>query len=286
MALETGCYLASVFVQTRNWLGTFRPARAQAALLWFSALVPYLIFSLRAQTFHSNAFYLLVGLTAVFSFWHVVLPRRAAYDFGFLAIAATPFITRVFGRIYFSPDRHIHADILGQLMWIRIGIVALLVLRQWDPGAFGFWPSWTEWREGALYYCVAVIPVAAVALRVDDVRWIPMAGVWWKVAGIAIGTFFGFLWVTALAEELFFRGVIARAILARISSPPLAILLSAVAFGAAHLWFRGFPDWRSSLVAALLGIFCTLGYARTGSVRVPMVTHALMVTTWRLLFKL
>jgi membrane protease YdiL (CAAX protease family) len=63
-------------------------------------------------------------------------------------------------------------------------------------------------------------------------------------------------------------------------------VLSALVFGSAHLWFRGFPDWRQSLVAAVLGIFCGLAYARTGSVRVPMVTHTLMVTTWRLFFKL
>ena len=152
LAVEVGFYLASVFVQTRNWFALFRPARAQAAVLWLSALLPYLIFSLSAGTFHRNAFYLLVGLTAIFSFWHVVLPRRPAYDFGFLVIAAAPFITRVFPRIYLSPDRHLQADILGHLMWIRVGIVALLVFRDWDPGSFSLWPKAREWRSGAIYY--------------------------------------------------------------------------------------------------------------------------------------
>jgi membrane protease YdiL (CAAX protease family) len=102
---------------------------------------------------------------------------------------------------------------------------------------------------------------------------------------MAVGTFFGCLWVTALAEELFFRGVIARALLDHIPSQTLAVVLSAVVFGAAHLWFRAFPDWRSAVVAALLGIFCGFAYARTGSVRASMVTHTLVVTTWRLFFK-
>ncbi len=286
LAVEVGCYLASVFGQTRNWFAAFRPLRARAALLWFSALIPYLIFSLSAGTFQSNAFYLLVGLAAIFSFWHAVLPRRKAYDLGFLVIAAAPFVMRVFSRIYLAPDRHVRPDILGQLMWIRLGIVALLVLREWNPGPFSLWPTLSEWRKGALYYCAAVIPVAAVALVVHDVRWMPLAGVWWRIAGTAVGTFFGFLWVTALGEELFFRGVITRAMLDHLSSQTLAVVLSALVFGSAHLWFRGFPDWRQSLVAAVLGIFCGLAYARTGSVRVPMVTHTLMVTTWRLFFKL
>ena len=285
LALEAGCYLASAFVQTRNSITLFRPARAQAAVLWLSALLPYLIFSLSAGTFHRNAFYLLVGLTAIFSFWHVVLPRRPAYDFGFLVIAATPFITRVFSRIYLSPDRHLRADILGHLMWIRVGIVALLVFREWNPGSFGLWPKAREWRSGALYYCAAVIPLVALALATHDLRWAPLAGEWWRVSGMAVATFFGCLWVTALAEELFFRGVIARALLDHLPSQVLAVVLSALVFGAAHLWFRAFPDWRSAVVAALLGIFCGFAYARTGSVRVSMVTHTLVVTTWRLFFR-
>lgn len=285
LAVEVGCYLASVFTETRNSFALFRPARAQALILWFSALIPYLIFSLGAGTFHSNAFYLLVALTGIFSFWHVILPRRTAYDIGFLVIAAAPFVTRVFSRIYLASDRHVPPEILGQLMWIRVGILALLVLREWEPGPFGFWPTMMEWRTGTLYYCAAILPLAALALGVHDARWAPATGEWWQVGAKAIGTFFGFLWVTTLGEELFFRGFIARALLDRLPSRILAIILSAVIFGAAHLWFRSFPDWRSAVVAALLGVFCGHAYARTGSVRVAMVTHTLVITTWRMLFK-
>jgi membrane protease YdiL (CAAX protease family) len=230
-------------------------------------------------------------LTAIFSFWHAVFPRRPAYDFGFLVIAALPFVTRVFSRIYASPAPpahpgvHIDVHILGQLMWIRLGIVALLVLREWTPGAFGLWPNAREWRLGALYYAAALIPLVMVALALHDARWVPPGEEWWRAAGTGVAAFFGFLWVTALGEELFFRGVITRALLDNVPSRFLAVVLSAVVYGAAHLWFRGFPDWRSALVAALLGIFCGWGYAQTESVRVPMVTHALVVATWRLFFK-
>ncbi len=170
-------------------------------------------------------------------------------------------------------------------MWIRVGILALLVLREWEPGPFGFWPTMSEWRTGTLYFCAAILPLAALALGVHDARWAPATGEWWRVAGKAIGTFLGFLWVTTLGEELFFRGLIARALLDRLSSRMLAVVVSAVFFGAAHLWFRSFPDWRSAVVAGLLGVFCGHAYARTGSVRVAMVTHTLVITTWRMLFK-
>jgi membrane protease YdiL (CAAX protease family) len=281
--LEAVFYLGSTFQETRAWLAQFRPARMQAAFLWFTAIVPYLIFSLSAGTFERNGFYLLAGLTAVLSFWYALLPRRPAYDFGFLAVAAAPLVSRVFARIYRSPDEHVQADILGHLMWIRLGIAALLVLREWNPGAFGFWPRSREWRIGTVYYLISIIPVVVLALGLHDVRFGLRAGPWWQVAGIGIGTFFGSLWVVALSEELFFRGVIERAMLDR--SRTAAVLVSAILYGSAHLWVHQFPNWRRAAVGTLLGVVFGILYAQTGSVRAPMVTHALVVATWRVFFK-
>ena len=281
--LEAVFYLGSVFEDTRVWLARFRPVRMQAVFLWFSALAPYLIFSFGTDTFQRNSFYLLAGLTAVLSFWYALLPRRPTYDFGFLVVAAAPLVSRAFARIYRSPDEHLDADILGHLMWIRLGIAALLVLREWNPGAFGFWPRSREWRIGTLYYLISIIPIVVLALGIHDVRFEIHAGPWWKVAGIAIGTFFGILWVVALSEELFFRGVIERAMLDR--SRTGAVLVSAALYGSAHLWVHQFPNWRHAGVVAVLGIVLGMAYAQTGSVRTPMVTHALVVATWRVFFK-
>ncbi len=52
-----------------------------------------------------------------------------------------------------------------------------------------------------------LVPIVAIALGLHDVRFAPLQGAWWRIAGIAVGTFFGMLWVVALGEELFFRGV-------------------------------------------------------------------------------
>jgi membrane protease YdiL (CAAX protease family) len=283
--LEVSFYLAAMFEHTRCTFARISSTRAQAALLWFSALAPYLTFSMTAGTFTRNAFYLLAVLTAVFSFWYAVLPRRFAYDAGFVVIAAAPILLRVFPRIYVSPDVHMRVDVLGHLMWIRVGVLALLVLRKWRPGPFSLWPQGSEWRSGVLWFGVFVIPIVALALGLHDVRFEPLQGTWWHVAGIAIGTFFGILWVVALGEELFFRGIIQRAMLNVSASPVMAIACSAMLFGAAHLWFHEFPNWRRACVTGLLGVGCGIAYWRTGSVRAPMVTHAMIVTTWRVLFK-
>ena len=284
-SIEAIFYLGAGFRETRAWLARISSLRAQAGFLWVSALLPYLVYSFATGTFQLRAFYLLAALTAVLSFWHATLPQRMAYDVGYLVIAASLFLLPVFGRIYVSPDPHIHVEYLGHLMWIRLGVAALLVVRQWDPGAFSFWPRAREWKEGLIYYALVLVPVVGLALWLHDVRFEPPHGDWWQIVGVAIGTFFAFLWVVALGEELFFRGVVERALLDNWRSPTAAVAVSALLYGSAHLWVHEFPNWRRASVVALLGVGCGIAYWRTGSVRASMVTHALVVTTWRVFFK-
>jgi membrane protease YdiL (CAAX protease family) len=221
------------------------------------------------------------------SFWYAVLPRHWLFDVGFLLFVAVPVAGRAFARIYLPPDPHIHlgVDVLGHLAWIRLAIVALLVLRGWKPGAFGIWPSGREWGVGAVYFLAAILPLSFVATELHVYRFAPVDASGWQVAGVAVAKFFGALWVVALSEELFFRGVIERAFLDHGPSPLLAILISAVLYGCSHLWYRHFPNWQDALVTTVLGIACGMAYASTRSVRTSMVTHALTVLAALLFFR-
>lgn len=284
--LEAIFYLAAIFGETRKAFAYIRPEIAQPAMLWVSALAPYAIFSVASGTFQPNAFYLLILITGVFSFWFVLLPRRIAYDIGFLVIAAAPLVTHAFRRVYLAPDETLRGiDILGHLMWIRVGIVALLVFRNWNPGPFGFWPAWREWRLGLVWYAIIIVPLAAIAAAIGGPRFQPIHTEWWRATLTGIGTFFGILWVVALAEELFFRGIIQRALLDFQKSRLAAVVIASVAFGCAHLWVHYFPDWKRAIIAGVLGVACGYAYARAGSIRAPMVTHACVVVTWRMLFR-
>lgn len=284
--LEAVFYLGSVLEETRASVDTVRSRRLQALLLWSSALAPYLVFATVAGTWETHAFGVLAVLTGVLAYWYVVLPRRVAFDFGFLSIAAAPVLLHVFRRIYVSPSNdHFRVDILGHLMWIRLAIASLLLLRRWNPGAFGFWPRASEWRIGFGYYAAAILPIALLALWLHDVRFALADGPWWRVAGLGLGVFFGTLWVVALGEDLLFRGVIERALLDRWRSPAIGVMVSALLFGAVHLWFQHFPNWQRAVVVTALGVACGLAYWQSRSVRASMVTHALVVATWRVFFR-
>jgi len=106
----------------------------------------------------------------------------------------------------------------------------------------------------------------------------------WKLPLAIIGTFVMFLWVVALAEEFFFRAFLQRLLARAWRSETAGLLAASTIFGLAHLPFRHFPNWRFAIVAAVAGVFYGLAFLKAGSVRASMVTHALVVTTWRVFF--
>ncbi len=61
------------------------------------------------------------------------------------------------------------------------------------------------------------------------------------------------------------------------------MLFASLIFGAVHLPFRAFPNWRFALLAAAAGVAYGLAFRAARSIRAAMVAHALVVTTWRLL---
>ncbi|MSV35451.1 MAG: CPBP family intramembrane metalloprotease [Bryobacterales bacterium] len=193
-------------------------------------------------------------------------------------------MSRVIPPLYVTPDAKLPLSVLGQLMWFRTGLLAMLSVRRMPNIGFGFWPQAGEWKIGALYF-LGFLPVAAAAswatafarphLRYDSLE---------KNIIVAIATFFGILWVVALGEEFFFRGLLQQWLTRWLGNEWGGLLLASLLFGSVHLWYRSFPNWRILPVSALLGVFCGLAFRQAKSIRASMVTHALTVTAWRIFF--
>lgn len=289
--LEAACYLAAGFPMARAAFARAVPgASRQALLLAVSGLAPFLLLRAgSAAPLPLGAVALLAGLLGAVAFWYAVLPRRPAFDAGFLVIVAAPMVSHFFPRLYPAGDPALHIDIVGRLMWIRVTLLAFFVIRGWEGASPpGFWPSPREWRTGALWFvpCAVVLGVAAPLVHFAGFALLP--GPWYRVAATAIGTFFGILWVVAFFEEAFCRGVLLPALLRAGFPTALAVVVSSLLFGTVHLWApahgQGFPNWPYFAVAAIAGAFYAMAYLRAGSTRASMVTHALTVTCWRLLF--
>lgn len=272
-------FLVEIALYAATGSPRWRQRLARPALLTVTAMTPYCLYSLPAGVFRWQSLALLALLAASVALWFAVLPRRPVVDAGFLLLMSAVYLTKVFRDIYADPAPELRVDSLGQLMWIRLGIIAVLSFRPMDGIGFGFLPSRPDWRIGLRYFWLFLPAGLLLGWALGFARWAPSAGWWWK----APATFIGILWVVALAEEFFFRGLLQQW-LDRWLGPRMGLILTSALFGAVHLGFRQFPNWKMAAMAAVAGGFYGLAFRAGGGIRAPMVTHALVVAGWRTLF--
>ena len=250
-----------------------------SGFLLASVLFPYLAYALGTGLFSFGALALLAALALGLTLWYVVLPASPAADLGFLALVAAVLLRKFFQPIYPEPVPGLESQSLGHLALIHLSALVVLVERRASGTGYGFLPSRRDWLIGLGHYIGFLLIGFPVALWMGAIHPAPVMAVW-KIAG----TFFGILWVVALSEEFFFRGLLQQWIEQWTGSGQTALLLTAILFGLMHLPFRGFPNWRFAFVAAIAGWFYGRAFRQAQSIRASMVTHALVVTTWRAFF--
>jgi uncharacterized protein len=278
--LEYSFYLVPGFESAREYLAAFLPELPRSLLLGATALLPYLAYSVPTHQFHWISLIRLAALTLTVSLWFSLLPRAPWSNLLFIALLAAVVLRKFFDAIFTPPVPSLHVEVLGQLALVRLGALAAVYYHGAGAHGFGFLPSRRDWAFGLRYFLLFLPVGFPLALWMRLVRFTPGDFVWWKV----IGTFLGILWVVALSEELFFRGLLQSWLREWTGSATAALLLASAVFGLCHLWFRVFPNWPMALAAAVAGCFYGRAFERAGSIRAGMVTHALVVTVWRTMF--
>ncbi|MGO4881342.1 MAG: type II CAAX prenyl endopeptidase Rce1 family protein [Bryobacteraceae bacterium] len=271
--IEYPFYLVPAFAHVRE--------RFEHSLPWLvvSFIAPYAMYASNTGQFRWVAFVPLTALATALSLWYRILPAAPLADFAFLALAAAVVLRGYFVPIYTSPVAGLHLDILGHLALTRLCAMVMLVERRVPNIGYGFIPSWTEWKIGLkhfVYFLIVGIPLAWATRLVRLGPGMPV----WKIAA----TFLGMLWVVALSEEFFFRGLLQHWLSDWTGRPNVALAGAAILFGAVHLGFRGFPNWKFAIAAGVAGWFYGRAYRQAQSIRASMVTHALVVTLWRAMF--
>jgi uncharacterized protein len=273
--VEYPFYLVTGFPAVRERLA----GSSLAAYIVASTLLPYLISCYGTGQFQWSGLVRLVALAGVIGLWYVVLPAAPLCDAVFLALIAAVLLGGYFNRVYKAPVPGADVQILGHLALIQSSVMVLLLERRVNSAGYGFLPARSDWRIGLVHYLYFLAIGLPLALGLHVVRFGPIAPLWRSLA-----VFLGVLWVLALSEEFYFRGVLQQWMEEWTQGPVAALLLTSLIYGLAHLWFRGFPNWRYALVAMALGFFCGRARNQAGSIRAGMVTHALVVTTWRAFF--
>ena len=272
--LEFPFYLAVGFPAVRERLSG---PRLPLTLL-ISAVLPYLACSLGAIPFEWAALARLAAFALGLGLWYVVLPVTILTDVGFLLLVGFVMIGKYFDTIYPEFFR-LRISILGTLALFHVSILVLILERRVAETGIGFLPRRRDWLQGVLHYFYFLVPGAALALGLDAVHFSKMAPLW-----VVAGTFLAFLWVVALWEEFIFRGVVQQWLEEWNWSRTAALIVTSAIFGSVHLWFRGFPNWRWAIITFVLGLACGRARNQTGSIRAGVVTHALVVATWRAFF--
>ena len=281
--LEATMFLTLGVESWRTKLEKLRPAGV-AALLVLAAVAPYCAASLAFGSFRWQALAGIALLAGLISFWYVVLPQKPASDVLLLVLMAAVVLAKVFPSLYVRPHDRLPLEILGQAMWIRTGAFALLSVRRVQGVGFGFWPSLREWKIGALFFLLMLPVVATLAWWIGWGKFHPPDASWIKTPLVVVLYFFGGLWVLSLGEEFFFRGLLQQWMTGWLRSEWAGLIATALLFGAVHLPYQSFPNWRFSLLAAVAGVFYGLAFRQARSIRASMVTHALTFTTLRVFF--
>ena len=210
--------------------------KCAALLLTASAIAPWLAYSLATGEAHFTDFLALLLIVVVISFWYSALPAVPVTDGLFLVIIAAVYLSKAFDGIYLSPIPRQSISVLGHLMLIRTAALAVLVLRGNVHAEFRFLPNRAEWLAGLRWFVPAlpVVGIAYWALGLAHVRAHPLN------VFQAIGTFLGILWVVALSEEFFFRGLLQQWLEGWTGSPDHGAYRNGPCFRQRASWFQ--PD--------------------------------------------
>ena len=276
--LETGFYLAAGLRVTRARLERLGPVPL-AAVMTVSAPLPYVLYSVLTGVFEWRSLGQIFGLAGIASFWFVVAGRRTFADLLYLALMAAPILLKIFPQIYQDPFPRLQLFVLGVLMWYRTGLLAVLSIRKMEGINFGFVPRPADWAVGIrnFLYFLPVGLLLGYGLGFVSTR----KPIGWMLPLLLIGTFVVTLWVLATAEEFFFRGLLQQLLTRLSGSEMVGLLTASIIFGLAHIWYRQFPNWKFVLLATCAGVFYGRAYLQARSIRAAMVTHALVVTVWR-----
>ncbi len=250
-------------------------------ILFATCLAPYLIYSIPSGLFTLAGFGMLLVVAALLSFWYQILPKKTWLDILYVVLLAAVLLSKVFDQIYLSAIPKTPLGILGHLMMIRTAAVAVIGMRGGTRAQYVFVPAVSEWIAGVKWFLL-MLPAVLPALWATGL-WLPRAHPnYWTM----IPQFLGILWVVALSEEFFFRGMLQNWLEAGMGNRIAGLLVTSGLFGSAHLWFHGaFPNWRFVFVATIFGVFCGLAWREKRSVPTSMVTHALGATLYRVFFQ-
>ena len=262
-----------------------RRAGAQAGVLIATApFIVYLTYLAGANSFTGRR----TLIAAVYVFVPILLAisagaARAGAWQDYLAMLAIflPIKMRVLAGLWPAMPPAM-AYMATMLLAVTVALGTFLFVRQFDGVGYNI-----VWERNALFsvlinFALLAVIVIPLGVALHFIRFDPSQANWKSLPADALSIFV----LTAWPEELLFRGLLQNALSRSLSSENAGWFTASVVFGLAHITNNGvFPNWRYVLLAIIAGIFYGRTWRKTSSIFPSAIVHALVDTTWHLLFR-
>lgn len=241
--------------------------------------IPYLLFSVARSElrweYATTLAVIPICFGALFEFGKVE-QKFAWQDFAVLLSLALILELRLLSGAWPYPG-------LGSLPKLYLADVALyvyIVNRGIKNAGYSFLPNRAAFLIGVREWLFFAPIGIGLGLGLGFIRFIPRHH---SLLDVVAGLLVTFL-LTAVPEELFFRGILQNLLEPRIGTR-LALVVTAVLFGLSHFHKGAVFNWRYVLLAALAGMFYGRAWRERRQLLASSTTHTLVDVVWSLWFR-
>ena len=188
----------------------------------------------------------------------------------------------LFGRIGGIWNVPVNLDFMSRVFLTAVGAWSFLIIRGLSDSGYDFRFSRTILGDASIsLVCFTVIAIP-LGFALHFITW---NSHWRGPRAFAFDYLTIFLFI-AMAEELFFRGLLQNLLEGSFRSRGWAQACASLLFGLSHIRHAPAPNWRYVILASVAGWFYGWAYRKHRSLMASATTHALVDTIWRAWFTL
>ncbi len=277
---------AFVFQLALYWLPGFpalrsrfeQSGRGRRMLAIGAALVfPYIIYGAGTGAWDFLPALKLVALTCVVLGIYVLFPVHVQslswQDTTVMVVVAAPVYLGWYQDIWPAP---VYLDPMMRLFVVALLAFAVLSLRPLDGVGYEWRLTAGDWLEGTKQLILFSAVGIPLGLAMRFIAWHPRQGGILPIASSFVGIFL----FIAVAEELFFRGILQNLLEKTVANKYTARGVASAVFGMSHI-YHGFPNWRYVIMAAVAGWFYGTAWHSRRNIIPACIVHAAVDSLWR-----
>lgn len=200
-------------------------------------------------------------------------------DYATVLLIWLPVEFRWMYRLFPYPQVLTHT--LTILLALSTAVAAFVLLRRLEGVGYA-----VEWRRGfgwqfALNFCVFAAIAIPLGIKIHFLTWDPTFA---RVRSLPLFAP-GILLFTAWPEEFLFRGILQNLLSRTLKNRWAGLVVASGIFGLSHIIHAPYPNWNYVLLASIAGLFYGHSWMKTGSLLPGVLVHALVDTSWHVLFR-